>query len=113
VKKGENIIGNRVKAKVVKNKVAAPFKFAEFDILFSQGISYESDVLNAAVNRGVVKKAGASFSYNGERLGAGFENSKTKLKEDKKLLDEIKKKTAEAFKSGDGIMEKGGAEEKE
>jgi len=113
VKKGENVVGNRVKAKVAKNKVAAPFKSAEFDILFGEGISYEGDVLNAAVTHGVVKKAGASFSYNGERLGVGFENSKTKLKEDKKLLGEIKKKTAEAFKSGDGAAEKAGAEEKE
>jgi recombination protein RecA len=95
VKRGENVVGNRVKAKVVKNKVAAPFKFAEFDILFNEGISYEGDVLNAAVNRGVVKKAGSSFSFEGERLGVGFENARTKLKEDKKLLSAIKKKIAE------------------
>jgi recombination protein RecA len=107
VKKGENIIGNRVKAKVVKNKVAAPFKFAEFDILFSQGISYESDVLNAAVTRGVVKKAGASFSFEGERLGVGFDNARLKLKEDKKLIEEIKKKIIEAMEKAEGEMEKG------
>jgi recombination protein RecA len=107
------VVGNRVKAKVAKNKVAPPFKSAEFDILFGEGISYEGDVLNAAVAHGVVKKAGASFSYNGERLGVGFENSKIKLKEDKKLLEEIKKKTAEAYKSGDGVVEKTGVEEKE
>lgn len=95
VKRGENVVGNRVKAKVVKNKVAAPFRFAEFDILFNEGISYEGDVLNAAVNRGVVKKAGSSFSFEGERLGVGFENARTKLKEDKKLLEAIKKKIAE------------------
>jgi recombination protein RecA len=98
---------------VAKNKVAPPFKSAEFDILFGEGISYTGDVLNAAVNHGVVKKSGASFSYNGERLGVGFENSKTKLKEDKKLFEEIKKKTAEAYKNGDGIAEKPEAEEKE
>jgi recombination protein RecA len=112
VKKGEVVVGNRVKAKVAKNKVAAPFKAAEFDILFGEGISYTGDVLNAAVTHGVVKKAGASFSYNGERLGVGFENSKTKLKEDKKLFEEIKKKTAEAYKSG-GAVEKAASEEKE
>ncbi len=95
VKRGDNVVGNRVKAKVVKNKVAAPFKFAEFDILFNEGISYEGDVLNAAVNRGVVKKAGSSFSFEGERLGVGFENTRAKLKEDKKLLGAIKKKIAE------------------
>lgn len=108
VKKGENIIGNRVKAKVVKNKVAPPFKFAEFDILFSQGISYESDVLNAAVNRGVVKKSGASFSFEGERLGVGFDNARLKLKEDKKLIEEIKKKIIEAMDKTEEDMEKGG-----
>jgi recombination protein RecA len=97
VKKGENIIGNRVKAKVVKNKVAAPFKAAEFDILFNQGISYESDVLNAAVNRGVIKKAGASFSFEGEKLGVGFDNARLKLKEDKKLIETIKAKVIESF----------------
>ena len=112
VKKGENVVGNRVKAKVVKNKVAAPFKAAEFDILFGEGISYTGDVLNCAVNHGVVKKSGASFSYNGERLGVGFENAKTKLKEDKKLLEEIKKNTAEAYKNGDGEIEKTAPEEK-
>jgi recombination protein RecA len=95
VKRGENVVGNRVKAKVVKNKVAAPFRFAEFDILFNEGISYEGDVLNAAVNHGVVKKAGSSFSFEGERIGVGFEASRAKLKEDKKLLNAIKKKIVE------------------
>jgi recombination protein RecA len=113
VKRGEVVVGNRVKAKVAKNKVAPPFKSAEFDILFGEGISYTGDVLNAAVNHGVVKKSGSSFSYNGERLGVGFENSKTKLKEDKKLFEEIKKKTTEAYKNGDGVVEKAVAEEKE
>jgi len=112
VKKGEAVVGNRVKAKVVKNKVAAPFKFAEFDILFNEGISYEGDVLNAGVNHGVIKKSGASFSFEGERLGVGFENARAKLKEDKKLIGEIKKKVAEAIKNGDGA-EKGTASEKE
>ena len=109
VKKGENVVGNRVKAKVVKNKVAAPFKAAEFDILFGEGISYEGDVLNAAVNYEVVKKAGASFSFTptggGEvvKLGVGFETARAKLKEDKKLLNEIKKRTAEAYEKGGKI----------
>jgi recombination protein RecA len=108
VKKGENIIGNRVKAKVVKNKVAAPFKSAEFDILFGQGISYESDVLNAAVARGVVKKSGASFSFEGEKLGVGFDNARLKLKEDKKLIGEIKKKIIEATDKAEEEIGKGG-----
>ena len=113
VKKGENIIGNRVKAKVVKNKVAAPFKSAEFDILFSQGISYESDVLNAAVTRGVVKKAGASFSFEGEKLGVGFDTVRLKLKEDKKLIEDIKKKIIEAMDKAEGEIEKGGGADPE
>lgn len=96
VKRGENVVGNRVKAKVVKNKVAPPFKFAEFDILFNEGISYEGDVLNAAVNAGVVKKAGASFSFDGERIGVGMENARAKLKEDKKMLEAIKEKVIKA-----------------
>jgi recombination protein RecA len=104
VKKGEHVVGNRVKAKVVKNKVAAPFKHAEFDILFNEGISYEGDILNAGVNYGAIKKAGASFSFEGERLGTGFENARAKLKEDKKLLESIKKKVVEAYKSGDGVV---------
>ncbi len=108
VKKGENIIGNRVKAKVVKNKVAAPFKSAEFDILFGQGISYESDVLNAAVTRGVIKKAGASFSFEGEKLGVGFDNVRLKLKEDKKLIEEIKKKVVESMERAEEDIERGG-----
>lgn len=100
VKKGEAVVGNRVKAKVVKNKVAPPFRSAEFDILFGEGISYEGDILNSAVTHGVVKKSGSSYSFEGERIGAGYENSRTKLKEDKKLLNEIKKKTMEAIENG-------------
>lgn len=92
VKKGEEIVGSRVKAKVVKNKVAAPFKQAEFDIMYGEGISYEADVLNAGLKAGVVTKSGASYSFEGERLGTGFDNIREKLKEDKKLLNEIKKK---------------------
>ena len=92
VKKGDEIVGSRVKAKVVKNKVAAPFKQAEFDIMFGEGISYEADVLNAALKAGVVTKSGASYSFEGEKLGTGFDNLRLKLKEDKKLINEIKKK---------------------
>jgi recombination protein RecA len=100
VKKGEAVVGNRVKAKVVKNKVAPPFRSAEFDILFGEGISYEGDVLNAAITHGVVKKSGSSFSFGGERIAVGFENTRVRLKEDKKMLGEIKKKTTEAIENG-------------
>jgi recombination protein RecA len=96
VKKGEESVGNRIKAKVVKNKIAPPFKIAEFDIMYGEGISYESDVLNTALKYGVVAKSGASYSFAGEKLGVGFDNVRTKLKEDKKLLEQIKKATKEA-----------------
>jgi len=92
IKKEEEIVGNHVKAKVVKNKVAPPFRNAEFDIMFGEGISYEGDVINAAMTSGVITKSGASYSFGGEKLGVGMENIKAKLKEDKKLLHEIEKK---------------------
>ncbi|MDP1689225.1 MAG: recombinase RecA [bacterium] len=92
VKKGEEVIGSRVKVKVVKNKVAAPFKVAEFDILFGNGISFEGDVLNAAIEKGVVTKSGASYTYEGEKFGHGFDNVIEKLKADKKLLHDLMKK---------------------
>ncbi len=98
VKKGEIIIGNRVRAKVVKNKVAAPFREAEFDIMFGQGISYEGDVLNAALKHGVVTKSGATYSMEGQKLGVGFDKVTEMLKEDKKLLNELKKKTEAVVK---------------
>lgn len=102
VKKGETVVGSRVKAKVVKNKVAPPFRLAEFDIMYGTGISYEADVLNAAIKYGVVKKSGASYSLEGERLGTGFDAVREKLKEDKKLLGELKKKTVTAMAEGGG-----------
>lgn len=95
VKKGEEVVGSRVKAKVVKNKIAPPFKLAEFDIMYGEGISYEGDVLNTAVTKGVVQKSGASYTFENEKLGVGFENVRLKLKEDKKTLEAIKKKVIE------------------
>jgi recombination protein RecA len=93
VKKGEEIVGNRVKAKVAKNKVAPPFRVAEFDILFIDGISYEGDVLNNAIERGIVKKSGSTLSFLNDKeiikIGVGFENARAKLKEDKELLQKI------------------------
>jgi len=96
IKKGEEVVGSRVKAKVAKNKVAPPFRVAEFDIMYGHGISYEADVLNAAIKHKLVTKAGASISYNGERLGVGLANAVDKLKEDKKLLKEIEKAARQA-----------------
>ena len=99
IKKGEEIVGNRIKAKVVKNKVAPPFKIAEFDIMYGEGISYEGDLMNAAIKYGVIIKNGASLSINGEKLGVGFDNVKEKLKGDKKLMADIRKQTAQIAKT--------------
>ena len=98
IKKGEDVVGNRTRAKVAKNKVAPPFKIAEFDIMYGEGISYEGDVLNVAIKTGVVKKIGNTYSFEDEKLGVGLEASREKLKQDKKLLGEIKKKTLAALK---------------
>jgi len=100
VKKGEEVVGSRVKAKVVKNKIAPPFRQAEFDIMFNEGISYEADVLNTAIKYGAVAKSGASYSFEGERLGTGFDAVRQKLKEDRKLLNAIKTKTIARMKEG-------------
>ncbi len=91
IKKGDEVIGNRIKTKVVKNKVAPPFKIAEFDIMYGEGISYEADVLNMALKHGVVKKSGSSYSFENEKISVGFDNARMKLKEDHKLLEKIKK----------------------
>ncbi|MBD3282376.1 MAG: recombinase RecA [Candidatus Portnoybacteria bacterium] len=95
IKKGDESIGNRVKVKVVKNKVASPFKTTEFDIMFNEGISYEGDVINAGVKYGVVKKSNASYSYDKEKLGYGLEKAKDYLRENpkvtKKIISDIKK----------------------
>lgn len=99
IKKGEEVVGNRTRAKVAKNKVAPPFKIAEFDIMYGEGISYEGDVLNVAIKTGVVKKTGNTYSFEDEKLGVGLEASREKLKEDKKLLGEIKKKTLVSIKN--------------
>ena len=95
IKKGEQIIGHRVRAKVVKNKVAAPFKIAEFDIIYGEGISYVGDLVNTAINAGVITKTGNTYSFENQKLGVGLEAAKEGLKENKKLQEEIKKKIVE------------------
>lgn len=99
IKKGDEVVGSRVKVKIVKNKVAPPFKITEFDIMYGEGISYEADVINTAVKHNVVQKSGSSYVFEGERLGVGFDKSRERLKEDKKLLESIKKRILEAIKT--------------
>jgi recombination protein RecA len=89
IKQGEILVGNRTRVKVVKNKIAPPFREAEFDIMFKEGISYSGDVLDLAANMEIVEKAGAWYAYNGEKIGQGREASKEFLKENPKLLAEI------------------------
>ena len=89
IKQGESIIGNRIKVKIVKNKVAAPFKTAEFDIYYNEGISKYSEAINLGVKEEIVKKSGAYFSYGDIKLGAGIEKAKEFLKENPKILKEI------------------------
>ncbi|MBY0413592.1 MAG: DNA recombination/repair protein RecA, partial [Bdellovibrionales bacterium] len=90
-------IGNRTKVKVVKNKVASPFKEAEFDIMYGAGISKVGDILDLAANNGIVEKAGAWYAYNNAKIGQGRENSKTFLDANPEMLEEIKQKILVKF----------------
>ncbi len=89
IQSGEKIIGNRVKVKVVKNKVAPPFRVAEFDILYNEGISRMADLINTGVTLGVVDRAGAWYNFNGQKLGQGIEGSREFLKDNAKIQKEI------------------------
>lgn len=92
IKMGDKILGNRVKTKIVKNKVAAPFRRCEFDIMYNEGISLPGDLLDVGVEMEVIDKAGNSYRYNDEKLGVGRENAKAGLKERKELMKEIRQK---------------------
>ncbi|OGZ48363.1 MAG: recombinase RecA [Candidatus Ryanbacteria bacterium RIFCSPHIGHO2_12_FULL_47_12b] len=91
IKKGEEVVGSRTKAKVVKNKVAPPFRIAEFDIMYNEGISYEADLINLGAKLGVVKKNGASYSFQNIKLGHGYDAARIFLKENKKECKELEK----------------------
>ena len=99
IKKGEIVIGNRVKAKVVKNKVAAPFQTCEFDIMYNEGISIPGDVLDTGLIYNVIQKSGNSYSYSEEKLGVGRETAKDYLRCNQKLLEKIKKEVLLAAQS--------------
>src|SRR5246500_4119433 len=107
IKEGEQVTGSRTRVKVVKNKVAAPFREAEFDILYGEGISREGDLLDLAVNHGILEKSGAWYSYSGERIGQGRENVRNFLKENKDVFSRIDAQLRKKL----GIVPAGGAPE--
>jgi recombination protein RecA len=92
IKDGETVVGGRTRAKIVKNKVAPPFREAEVDMMYGEGISREGDLLDQGVERKIVEKSGTWFSYGGDRLGQGRENSKTFLKQNPEIAAAIEQK---------------------
>ncbi len=105
LKQGGEMIGNRVRVKVVKNKIAPPFKEAEFDIMFGKGISREGDILDLAVEQDLIQKSGAWFAYNGEKIGQGRENAKTYLSEHPDVMDELEEKIRSKYHFGEQLEE--------
>ncbi len=99
IKQGDQILGNRTRVKVVKNKVAPPFKQAEFDIMYGTGISQSGDILDCAVEHGIIDKAGSWFSYNGERIGQGRENVKEYLENNREFMENIKSQVMEKIRA--------------
>ena len=119
IKQDGEIVGSRVRVKVIKNKVAPPFREAEFDVVYGQGISKEGNILDMAVNLDIIEKSGSWFSYNGNRIGQGRENVKKYLKENPEIMQEIDQKVrdnfAKAFEKslGDDMEEEEDAESEE
>jgi recombination protein RecA len=102
VKSGTGIIGNRVRAKVVKNKVAPPFKSAEFDIIYGKGISKEGSIIDVGTELGIIEKSGSWYSYKGERIGQGRENAKIFLTQNIEIMNDIEEKIKEMLNLGTG-----------
>ena len=107
IKKGEEVIGSETKVKVVKNKVSPPFKTAEFDILYGEGISREGEIVDMGVVHKIVDKSGAWYAYNGEKIGQGKDNAREFLRENPDLAREIENKIREAV----GVAAIGGDDE--
>jgi recombination protein RecA len=103
IKAGNDVIGSRTKVKVVKNKLAAPFRLAEFDIMYGEGISREGDIIDLATETRVVEKTGAWYSYKGERIGQGRENAKAFLKAHPELAAEIEDQVRRNWKPGHSL----------
>lgn len=104
IKNGTELIGNKTKVKVVKNKVAPPFKTAAFDILYGEGISKEGNILDFAVENNIIKKSGAWFSYNGEKIGQGRDNVRKYMVENKEFTAEIDRQVRELLKNNSGYL---------
>lgn len=104
LKQAGEVVGNRTRVKIVKNKVAPPFKEAEFDIMFGKGISKEGDILDLAADCGIIVKSGAWYAYNGDKIGQGRENAKTYLRENPLVCEEVEAKVREKFQL-DGTAE--------
>ena len=112
IKQGDKIIGNRVKVKIVKNKVAPPFRTTEFDIMYNEGISLSGDVLDVGVAYKVIDKKGNSYIFGEEKLGVGRENAKKYLRENAKLMNAVQKQVWEAVKHGEAPDEEAGDDSK-
>ncbi|MGB4926425.1 MAG: recombinase RecA, partial [Giesbergeria sp.] len=97
IKRGEEVIGNETRVKVVKNKVSPPFKTAEFDILFGEGISRQGEIIDMGVVARIVEKSGAWYAYNGEKIGQGRDNAREFLRENPQLAHEIENKVRESL----------------
>ena len=107
LKGGTEAVGNRTRVKVVKNKMAPPFKQAEFDILYGEGISREGSLIDLGVDAGIVKKSGAWYTYEGDQLGQGKENSRAFLRDNPDLANEIEKRIKETMGIGARLDEPG------
>ena len=110
LKMNGEVIGNRTRIKVVKNKIAPPFREAEFDIMFGQGISVEGDILDLAAQVNIVVKSGAWYAYNDSKIGQGRENAKAFLKENPEILKEIEDKVRAHYGIGDVVATEGAEE---
>ena len=97
IKQGTDVIGNKTVVKVVKNKVAPPFKTAEVEIMYGEGVSHEGEIVDIASNLNIIEKSGAWYSYKGEKIGQGKENVKNLLKDHKELLEELENKVREHY----------------
>lgn len=110
IKKGEEIMGGRIRVKVVKNKVAAPFKQTEFDLMYNEGISREGEIIALGEKMGIITKSGTSYSYGEEKLGRGYDATRQFLRSEKKVADKILKEIREALKKNGGSVVASGSE---